>query len=105
MKDTRALEEMTDEKKEVEADSTSTVSELKRKLSAAKSWVTRTCNTLSTLLSDEELDIVAVEVTLKDVEDKLAGFEEVQTRLEMAVPENEMEECIWSAAEYKDSKM
>ena len=59
---------MTEGKKEVkEADSTSTVAELKRKLSAAKSWVTRTCNTLNTLLNNEELDIVAVEVTLKDM--------------------------------------
>ena len=89
----------------MEADKkTLTLSELKRKLSAAKSWVTRTCNTLDTLLNDEELDIVAIEVTLKDVEEKLAGFEEIQTRLEMAVPENEMEDYIGSAAKYKDSK-
>ena len=97
---------MPDEKKEVEvleADKM-TLSELKRKISAAKLWVTRTCNTLDTLLKDEELDIVAIEVTLKDVEEKLAGCEDIQTRLEMAVPENEMEEYIGSAADYKDSK-
>ena len=81
------------------------LSELKRRLAAAKSWVTRTCNTLDTLLGDAELDIVAIEGTLKDVEEKLASFEAIQMQLELAVPESDMEDCIESAADYRDTKM
>ena len=49
-------------KEEKKTDTSSTqVAELKRKLAASKSWVTRTCKTLDILLGDEEVDVVAIE--------------------------------------------
>ena len=88
---------------EEKVDSTK-IADLKRKLAASKSWVTRTCKTLDILLGDEEVDVVAIEEKLKDVQEKLASFEAIQSQLELEVAESEMEECIEAAAEYRDTK-
>ena len=78
---------------------------LKRKLAAAKTWCTRVVNTLKTLLGDSIIDRTAVEEGLRSANEKLSAFDDVQGQLEMAVPEEEMEQCITSAADFKDEKM
>ena len=88
--------------KEEKADTSTQVADLKRKLAASKSWVTRTCKTLDILLGDEEVDVVAIEEKLKDVQEKLASFEAIQSQLELEVAESEMEACIEAAAEYRE---
>ena len=51
------------------------VQRLKRTLTACKSWVTRSHNTLEQLLSDTEPDIIALENAIDEFEKRLNSFD------------------------------
>ncbi len=81
------------------------VQRLKRTLTACKLWVTRSHNTLEQLLSDTEPDIIALENAIDEFEKRLNSFDISQGELELAVPDEDMDQCIQDAGDSKDSKM
>ncbi len=84
---------------------TDDVLKLRRSLAAAKSWVTRTHATLGKLLQDITPDVTAIQDAVSTVEKRLSTFDDVQSELEIVVPEEEMETCITSAADFRDAKL
>ena len=76
----------------------------RRKLTAAKTWVSRTQTTLNKLLADTTPDIIAIEDAVRCMETRLTAFDQAQEELEVLVPEEEMEATILSAADFRDAK-
>jgi hypothetical protein len=77
----------------------------RRAATACKAWVTRSTDTLSTLLKDKELDIVWLKHAILEVERRLAALDKVQAELELTVPEDEMLQCISDTADFRDVKL
>ena len=84
---------------------TMTVEKLRRSLVAANTWITRTHTTLSVLLTDGEPDIGAIQDAVSNLEKRFCTFDEIQGQLEVTVPDEEMDECINNAANFRDSKL
>ncbi len=91
--------------KDAEKSEEKNLDKLRRSLTAAKTWVSRSHKTLSILLTDNTLDNISVQEAISSMEKKLCTFDEVQGELELAVPEAEMVDCIDSAADFRDSKL
>ncbi len=78
---------------------------LKSSFGAAKSWITRTHTALSRLLTDTTPDIIAIQDAVSNLEKRFDTFDEIQGQLEVTVPEEQMDDCINSAADFRDSKL
>ena len=78
------------------------IKRLRRTLAASKSWVTRCHNTLDALVGDTEPDVAALERASNELEKRLDAFDRAQGELELCVPDEEMEQCITDASDFRD---
>ena len=76
---------------------------LRRTHAASKIWVNQSRTLISKLLEEPTAELLSIESAIRGAEQRLSQFDAVQWQLEVAVPEEEMGQCIVDADEFRNS--
>lgn len=79
------------------------VKRLRKRLAASKAWITGDSSTLKDLVDDHKPDRMAIERATQDLEKRMDAFYNIQSELELEISDEEIDQCVTEAAEFKKS--
>ena len=76
--------------------------ELKRSRVAARGWLKRATIRLDKASSAADIDIVELESVISKFDNRLSSLDDVQSKIELVLPDEEVDEDVGKAADVRD---
>ena len=75
---------------------------LMKSRSAARGWMTRASRRLESILNTDPVDIVELQDAVEEFDKRLANLDEVQTDVELQIPEEQLDDDVERASDFRE---